>query len=133
PELLEGATLGEALLATHRPYLREVRPLRDLVRGISHITGGGYPENLPRILPNGLAIEVDTRSWHVPGIFRLIRQRGEIGAREMYEVFNMGIGLALIVRPEDADQAVAAVAGAALIGTVTESTGPRVVLRGLED
>jgi len=130
PEILEGSTLGEALLATHRPYLDEVRTIRRLVRGIAHITGGGYSENLPRILPEGLAIEVNTDSWTVPGIFRLIRQRGEIGAREMYEVFNMGIGLVLIVRPGDRDQVLAGIEGSVAIGTVTEANGPRVVLQG---
>lgn len=131
PSLLGGRMLGEALLATHRPYHREVLPVLPLLHGIAHITGGGYPENVPRILPPGLTARFDTRSWPVPGIFRLIEQRGEIAAEEMYEVFNMGIGLVLFVAPGEAAAARAAIPEALEIGAVVEDSGRRVELRGL--
>lgn len=131
PSLLGGATLGDVLLATHRPYHREVLPVRHLVKGIAHITGGGYPENLPRIIPAGLAATVDAAAWQVPGIYRLIQQRGEVRSEEMYEVFNMGMGLVLFVDPADRDELLAALPGAVVIGQVTEQAGPRVVLRGV--
>jgi phosphoribosylformylglycinamidine cyclo-ligase len=131
PPILGGATLGEALLTTHRPYHREVLPVLDLVHGIAHITGGGYPENLPRMLPAGLRARVDTTAWDVPPVFRLIQQRGEIAAEEMYEVFNMGIGLVLAVAAADVDAVRAAIPEAIPIGSVTAGAGPRVELIGL--
>ena len=131
PPELGGATLGEALLATHRPYAREVRPVIDRVHGMAHITGGGYRENVPRILPEGVTAVIDTRAWDVPGIFRLIAGRGRVSAEEMYEVFNMGIGLVLMVGPEDAEGVLAAVPGAVRIGEIREWTGRPVELAGL--
>ncbi len=132
PPELGGATLGEALLATHRPYAKEVRPVLGLVRGMAHITGGGYRENVPRVLPAGVTAVIDTRTWEVPGIFRLIAARGRVTAEEMYEVFNMGIGLVLMVGQEDAEAVLAAVDGAVRIGEVRAWTGRPVELRGLE-
>ena len=102
PEL-EGAALAQTLLEPTRIYVSAVLPLVEagLVRGISHITGGGFDENLPRMLPDGLAAEVTPGAWPVPGILRLIQRLGQIPAREMYQVFNMGIGMVLAVRPDD--------------------------------
>ena len=87
-----GATAGAALLAPHRCYLPIVRPLleRGHVKGLAHITGGGITENLPRILPEGCAAEIDRRAWTVPPIFRFIQERGAVGRDEMYRTFNMG-------------------------------------------
>jgi phosphoribosylformylglycinamidine cyclo-ligase len=131
PALLGGQTLGEALLATHRPYHREVAPVLDKVHGLAHITGGGYTENVPRILPAGLTAVFDTRAWPVLPVFQLIQQRGEISAEEMYEVFNMGIGLVIFVSPGDAEAVLQAVPEALRIGQVVEDTGRRVELKGL--
>ena len=112
PEL--GATVGDALLAPHRSYLPLVRPLleRDLVKGLAHITGGGITENLPRILPDGCAAQIDRRAWQVPALFRVLEQRGGIARDEMFRAFNMGIGLIVACASEDADRAIALVEAA---------------------
>jgi phosphoribosylformylglycinamidine cyclo-ligase len=106
-----GVTLGDALLATHRSYLPVVRPLleRQYVRGIAHITGGGITENLPRVLPEGCAAEIDRRAWSVPPIFRLLQQHGRISDEEMFRTFNMGIGLIVAGAPRDAERIIDAV------------------------
>ncbi len=104
PEL--GETLGEALLRPHRCYLADLRPLlgaNSPIRGIAHITGGGIPGNVPRILPPGLGALIDRDSWEAPPIFRLVQAAGGIAEGEMYRTFNMGLGLVLAVAPEDAE------------------------------
>ncbi|HXI29902.1 MAG TPA: phosphoribosylformylglycinamidine cyclo-ligase, partial [Vicinamibacterales bacterium] len=85
-----GTTVGDALLAPHRSYLSSVRPLieRDLVKGLAHITGGGITENLPRVLPEGCAAEIDLRSWQVPPLFNVLQVRGGISTDEMFRAFN---------------------------------------------
>jgi phosphoribosylformylglycinamidine cyclo-ligase len=89
------STVGEALLAEHRSYLRAVQPLLEarLIKGMAHITGGGITENLPRILPEGCAAEIDRASWDVPQLFRYIAARGGVPDDDMLRTFNMGIGL----------------------------------------
>jgi phosphoribosylformylglycinamidine cyclo-ligase len=108
------AAIGDALLAPHRSYLTAVRPLleRDWLRGLAHITGGGITENLPRILPDGCAADIDRRAWTMPPIFRILQQHGRIADDEMYRAFNMGIGLIAVCAPRDADRVVAALADA---------------------
>jgi len=93
-----GTTVGDALLAPHPSYLPVVRPLIEhgLVKGLAHITGGGITENLPRILPDGCAAEVDLQSWRVPAIFRLLEERGTMAREEMFRAFNMGVGLVIV-------------------------------------
>jgi phosphoribosylformylglycinamidine cyclo-ligase len=109
-----GATVGDALLAPHRCYLKVVGPLLDrgLVKGLAHITGGGITENLPRILPDGCQAAVDPEVWDVPPIFRFLQQRGGIGRDEMFRTFNMGIGLIVACDSEEADRVVDALAQA---------------------
>jgi phosphoribosylformylglycinamidine cyclo-ligase len=109
PEL--DLTVGDALLAPHRSYLPFVRPLFDggSIKGLAHITGGGITENLPRILPDGCAAEIDRRAWDVPPIFRLLQERGRVAEDEMFRAFNMGIGLILACAPREADRVIAAV------------------------
>ncbi len=131
PALLGGQTVGEALLATHLPYYRAVAPVLDRFHGIAHITGGGYVENVPRILPPGVTAIFDTAAWPVLPVFRLIQERGRISSEEMYEVFNMGIGLVVMVAPGDAEAVLAAIPGALPIGHIAADTGRRVELRGL--
>jgi phosphoribosylformylglycinamidine cyclo-ligase len=99
----EDTTVGEALLKPHRHYLSPIRALmREVtIKGMAHITGGGIPGNLPRILPAGLGAQITLGSWPMPEIFRLIATTGDIDLREMYDVFNMGAGFLLIVAPED--------------------------------
>lgn len=98
-----GVTLGEALLAPHRSYLNEVRPLLPFVKGMAHITGGGIIDNVPRILPEGLTARFDRGSWRAPPIFTLLQREGKVSDGEMYRVFNMGLGMILIVSPADVD------------------------------
>jgi phosphoribosylformylglycinamidine cyclo-ligase len=108
PEL--GQTLGDALLTTHRSYLRPVRPVLDRgVKGLAHVTGGGITENLPRILPAGCGAEIDRRAWPVPPIFELLQRLGSVSDDEMYRTFNMGIGLIAVCGDADAERVVAAV------------------------
>jgi phosphoribosylformylglycinamidine cyclo-ligase len=103
-----GTTIGDALLAPHRSYLRLVRPLieREWVRGLAHITGGGVTENLPRTLPEGCAAEIDLQSWSIPPIFQLLQQHGAIARDEMFRAFNMGVGLVIVCTPRDAERVI---------------------------
>ena len=120
-----GRTVAEALLAPHRSYLRIVAPLMDAdyVKGMAHITGGGITDNLPRVLPEGTAATVNTRSWTVPPLFEWLVRAGDVPLEDAYRTFNMGIGMVLGVAPEHADAALAQLAaagesGAALIGRI---------------
>lgn len=101
PEL--GTTIGAALLAPHRSYLAALEPLlaRDKVRALAHITGGGFPGNIPRVLPEGLGARLRRGSWQVPALFRLIQKGGSISDAEMERTFNMGIGMVVVVSPND--------------------------------
>lgn len=132
PRALGGQTLEEALLAPHRPYYRDIAPVLDRIHGIAHITGGGWGENVPRILPAGLTARIDPSAWTVLPIFRLIQQRGGIPNTEMYGVFNMGIGLVLAVSPGDAPTVLGAVEGALPIGEVVPWQGRPVELVGID-
>jgi len=101
PEL--GTTVGQALLAPHRSYLAVLEPLleRGKLRALAHITGGGFAGNIPRVLPEGLGARVRRGSWEVPALFRLIQSGGGVCDEEMYRTFNMGIGMVVVVAPED--------------------------------
>ncbi|MEW5720443.1 MAG: phosphoribosylformylglycinamidine cyclo-ligase [Chloroflexota bacterium] len=99
PEL--GVPLADALLAPHRSYLSVLRRALPRVKALAHLTGGGFIENIPRVLPDGLSARVRLGSWDVPPLFQLIQQRGDVSRDEMYRVFNMGIGMVAIVARED--------------------------------
>jgi phosphoribosylformylglycinamidine cyclo-ligase len=101
PEL--GTTVGRALLAPHRSYLAALEPLleRDKVRALAHITGGGFPGNIPRVLPEGLGARLRRGSWEVPPLFRLIQRGGGVPDEEMERTFNMGLGMIVVVSPGD--------------------------------
>jgi phosphoribosylformylglycinamidine cyclo-ligase len=124
---LEG-TLGDALMAPHRCYydvvgaIRE-SPLREPREGIAHITGGGIPGNLPRILPDGLAARLRRGSWPVQPIFRLIQERGNVAEDEMYRIFNMGLGMVLACAPADVEAARAQAPEALVVGEVLGQKG----------
>jgi phosphoribosylformylglycinamidine cyclo-ligase len=98
-----GSKAGEALLAVHRSYLRPVCALMKKlkIRGMAHITGGGFQDNVPRILPDDVDAVFDLLSWTPKPIFRFLQDRGEVDREEMYRVFNMGIGLVIIIRPDE--------------------------------
>ncbi|HLP27204.1 MAG TPA: phosphoribosylformylglycinamidine cyclo-ligase [Candidatus Didemnitutus sp.] len=100
-----GTTVGKALLAVHRSYLNVISPLldADLVNGLSHITGGGIVGNTSRILRDGLELDIAWGSWTIPPIFRLIQEAGSISDEEMRHVFNLGVGMILVVDPANAD------------------------------
>ena len=107
PEELGGQTLGEALLTPTRIYVKPVLALLEKadVRGISHITGGGFYENVPRSIPDGLCAVIDRSSVKIPPIFSLLQKKGGIPERDMFNTYNMGVGMVVIVAPKDADKA----------------------------
>jgi len=115
-----GKTLGEALLVPHRCYLQELKPLLPLIKGLAHITGGGFSGNVPRILPSGIAARFDTTSWDIPPLFHLIQTKGGIARDEMYRVFNMGIGMTLIATPDNALRIKEQFAEATVIGKIVK-------------
>ena len=90
-------SLGEALLKPHRSYLSILHPILSHIKALAHITGGGFMENIPRVLPEDLNAEIQLGSWPVPTLWKLIKQTGEIETHEMYRIFNMGIGMIAIV------------------------------------
>jgi phosphoribosylformylglycinamidine cyclo-ligase len=101
PEL--GTSVGAALLAPHRAYLGALESLieRGRIHALAHITGGGFPGNIPRVLPDGLGALIRRGSWEVPALFRLIQQAGGVADDEMFRTFNMGIGMVVAVAPSD--------------------------------
>ena len=122
-------TLGEELLEPHRCYYLSLNPLLPQIKGLAHITGGGMPGNLPRILPKGLAAIIERGAWEAPPIFSLIQKKGDIDDQEMYRVFNMGICMAVVTAPGDAAMLIREIPGARLIGEVIkQKEGKRVVI-----
>jgi phosphoribosylformylglycinamidine cyclo-ligase len=97
--------VADVLLRPHRSYLAAVLPLigSGAVSALAHITGGGIPENLVRVLPDGVQAHIDLASWRVPVEFRAVQQRGRIKEQEMFLTFNMGVGMILIVPPDRVD------------------------------
>ena len=123
PPELGGTSVGDALLAVHKSYLRDLRAIwnefgREAVHGLAHITGGGFYDNIPRVVPDDLCVNVDASAWETPALFRLIADRGEVAAQEMYRVFNMGIGL-IVVTPPPIDLGTLPDVGAILLGEVS--------------
>lgn len=117
-------SIADALLAVHKSYLTEVKSIwetfgADTIHGMIHITGGGFYDNIPRVVPDGKTVCVDSSKWEVPEIFNLIAKCGEVEKAEMYRVFNMGIGMVLIM-PEGVDPNSAAGVDAIRIGKVTD-------------
>jgi phosphoribosylaminoimidazole synthetase len=95
PEL--GCSLADALLAPHRSYFNALYPHLDKVKALAHLTGGGFIENIPRVLPENLSAVIHLNAWHVPPLWKLIQEHGNVSTEEMYRVFNMGIGMVAIV------------------------------------
>jgi phosphoribosylaminoimidazole synthetase len=102
PEL-ESQTVGDALLAPHLSYLQALEPLlsESLVHAMAHITGGGFYDNIPRVLPEGVDVVLRSGSWPVPPVFEVIEREGGVSFEEMHRVFNMGIGMVVIIAPGD--------------------------------
>lgn len=126
---LLGCTVGEEMLRPTRIYVSAVLPLLDKfeVKGMAHITGGGLVENLPRILPKGTAVQIDTGTWEIPAVFKVIAQEGPVETGEMYRVFNMGIGMVLVVPIAQTEDIIAELKSrgedARVIGRVIEGNG----------
>ena len=112
PAELGGKSLGEALLTPTRIYVKPVLAAIDAaeVHGISHITGGGFYENIPRCLPDGMTVKIEKAAVRTPPIFKMLRETGHIPERDMFNTFNMGVGMAVIVSRDTADQALSALA-----------------------
>ena len=119
-------TVADVLLAVHRSYLRPVSALMGAVdiHGMAHLTGGGFSDNIPRILPDGCRAVVDRRAWRVPPVFSFIGEQGRVDREEMYRVFNMGIGFILVVPPRAVAPALARLrvfkTGAVVVGGIVK-------------
>ena len=122
-------TFGDALLAVHRSFLKPVTALMRAVKisGMAHITGGGFPDNIPRVLPKCVNAEIDRSSWEVPTIFRFIQNQGKVDTDEMYRVFNMGIGFVVIIPKKDLKKATNVLKAQhqpySVIGVIRKGTG----------
>lgn len=129
PELDAQHTLGEVLLTPTQIYVRQVLEVihRLDVHGVAHITGGGFDENIPRILHEGQGIEIKEGSWDILPVFRCLEQWGHIPHREMFNIFNMGIGMVLAISANEADEAIAILAEqglhASVIGRIVDGSG----------
>ncbi len=121
--------LGEALLEPTRIYVDVVRRLlrRVSIKGLAHVTGGGITDNLPRIFPKGVAAEIQVNQWSPPGIFKILQEKGKIGSEEMFSTFNMGIGMVVVLSPDELKPAMALLKRQGLyaykIGTVIKGDG----------
>jgi len=129
PEL--GKPLGEVLLMPHRAYLKELESLWAAgvpIKAMAHITGGGFTDNIPRVLPAGVGVRIDRAAWQVPAVFRLIQECGHVDEVEMYRVFNMGIGMVLLVSPEQVEPVLNTLKEAVVIGQAIpwDESAPRV-------
>ncbi len=123
---LKGATIGDTLLAVHRSYLAQVAALWEAgieTHGLAHITGGGVVENLPRIFLPGIGARINRGSWDIPPIFGLIQRKGTILSPEMYRVFNMGLGMILVIPAEQVDKVVEIIPTAKRIGEIVDGRG----------
>ena len=130
-----GAVLGEALLTPTNIYVKEVLEVirRCDVHGVAHITGGGFDENIPRILRDGQGIEVREGSWEILPVFRALEKWGQIPHREMFNIFNMGVGMVLALDASEAEAAVSILSAAgrkaSVIGCVTDRPGVNIILQ----
>jgi len=119
-----GGAVADVLLAEHRSYLPALKPVLDRVHAMAHITGGGLPENVNRALPNTLDAVIDTSSWEVPGVFRILQEAGSVEPVEMYRTFNMGVGMVVICAPADVNGVLAAASAAGVAGWKLGSLKP---------
>jgi phosphoribosylformylglycinamidine cyclo-ligase len=118
PEL--GKTLGEELLQVHRCYYPQLKPALPLIKGIAHITGGGFVGNIPRMLPKGVAARIRKDSWDILPIFKLIQKEGDVEEKEMYQIFNMGIGITVICSTQRVGRILGILPEAKVIGEIVE-------------
>ena len=134
-DALGGKVLGDVLLTPTRIYVRQVlEVIRNCdVHGVAHITGGGFDENIPRVLHDGQGLEIHEGSWEILPVFRLLEQWGGIPHREMFNIFNMGIGMVLVLDAAEADKAVGILESAgekaSVIGRVTDVPGVNIIMK----
>ena len=121
-------TLGEELLEPHKCYLGTVEGQLEKIKGMAHITGGGFRENVPRVLPKELGARIDASAWPTPPIFRLIQEAGGVSPDEMFDVFNMGIGMVVMASGGDVSSLLKGIEGSVVIGEVVKSDGPERVM-----
>ena len=119
-----GGAVADILLAEHRSYLPALKPVLDRVHALAHITGGGLPGNLDRALPPTLDAVVDTSSWKIPNVFRVLMEAGAVEPAEMHRTFNMGVGMVVICEPSDANAVLSAAARAGVEGWILGSLKP---------
>jgi phosphoribosylformylglycinamidine cyclo-ligase len=130
-----GSTLGATLLAPTRIYTKSLLAVKQeiAIHGMAHITGGGLLENLPRVMPANTIAQIDQNCWSWPAVFSWLQEQGNIDAREMYRTFNCGIGMCVIVKPDDADKALDSLHAhgetAYIIGEIIESDQPQPEVR----
>ena len=116
-------TVGKELLRVHKNYQPLLnRAPSDMIKGLAHITGGGLIDNVPRILPPNCDAIIETKSWRVPGVFQTLQQNGNVDPQEMYQVFNVGIGMVAVVSERDAVRAMS-ILGAKRIGLIERGSG----------
>lgn len=134
-EELGGNVLGEVLLTPTRIY---VKPVLDVIRscdvhGVAHITGGGFDENIPRVLNEGQGLEISEGSWEILPVFRMLEKWGGIPHREMYNIFNMGIGMVLVLDASEADRAMSILSShgekVSVIGRVSSEPGVNIIMK----
>ena len=101
-------TLSDVIMAPTRIYVKPLLALMQslTIKGMAHITGGGITENVPRVLPENVVADIDSKSWQMPKLFHWLQEQGNVAEQEMYRTFNCGIGMVVIVSPADADQAI---------------------------
>ena len=119
-----GGSVADVLLAEHRSYLPALRPVLDRVHALAHITGGGLLENLDRALPKNLDAVIDTSSWEVPTVFRVLQQAGAVEPAEMHRTFNMGVGMVVICALSDVKSVLSAASAAGIAGWKLGSLKP---------
>ena len=122
-------SLADGLLAPHRCYLPQMDRLQDaglMPKGLAHITGGGFYDNIPRILPDHLGAEIDPTSWEMPALFRFLMALGDLPTAEAYRVFNMGMGMVLVVDADQVDGVLDLLPEARVIGALVPADGERV-------
>ena len=123
------STIGKTLLTPTKIYVEEVlKVLKEVkVAGIAHITGGGFHENLPRCLKEGLGMKINKDSYEVPEIFKYLQEKGNIDEAEMYNIFNMGVGMALVVNKEDVEKTLSLLDDAFVLGEVVNESGIEII------
>jgi phosphoribosylformylglycinamidine cyclo-ligase len=131
-----GCTLGEELLKPTRIYVKSVLEAKKQfeIKGLAHITGGGFIENIPRMLPDGLGADIEEGSWKIPQVFKTLESIGGLDRKDMYNIFNMGIGMIVAVDPAVAPEVVRLFnengESASVIGTVSDTEGVRIKMAG---